>query len=75
MHISTSWFVVVDQISIETSDFITSTTEDYQLACAAEMYGCLEDMQGIDNLFVTNNDSAKRELIIASDFLGVIRKL
>ena len=39
------------------------------------MYGCLEDMQGIDNLFVTNNDSAKRELIIASDFLGVIRKL
>ena len=39
------------------------------------MCRCLSSLQSINTIFVTNNDSAKIELAIDRDCLGVIQKL
>ena len=74
-HVSTSWFIVTDQTITGVRDFITSTTPDYRSECTAEICRCLAALQITDKLFVGNEDATKINLHIASDCLGVIRKI
>ena len=70
---SASWFVIADQTMMGVSDFVTSTTLDYRSAYAAEMFGCLADLQSIDRLFFDNEDATQINLHMSSDCLGLIR--
>ena len=74
-HTSSSCFVVVDWTTIRTGDFIMPTNPDYRSACAAEMCRYLGALQIMGTLFDDKNNATQINLHIASDYLGVIRKL
>ena len=74
-HLSVSCFVVADRTAIGTGDFLTSTTPDYRSVHEVDICGWIEDLQVIDKFIAKNDDVTQINLYIASDFLGVVRKI
>ena len=72
---SASWLVVEGLSTIWTGNIIKSTTFDYRYACTSEMYGFLVALQSTDKLFDHKYDITQINLHVASNYLGVIRKL
>ena len=72
---STSWFMVADQMIIGSGDFLLSITPDYRHVCAAEICGYLAALQIIDKFCSSQNDSSQIELFIANNCLGVTHEL
>ena len=74
-HVLAFWFVVADSMMIGAGDFITSSTTDYRSSCAAELCGCLDDLQSIDFFPSVLNESSNMDVSVATDYLGFICKL
>ena len=67
--------MVSDSTITCTGDFIISTTLDYRSAHATELCGCLAELQNIDYFLSELNDFSKMDVYMATDCLGVVRKL
>lgn len=74
-HISVSWYVIADSTIIGTRDFITSSSKDYRSTYAAELCGALASLQSIDNYLSKSNDATMLEISVATDCLGIMRRL